>query len=56
LVMLIGINFGPRMEAFVRLHREIVLLWAIVVVVMVIFIVRRRHPAASASSSRTQDR
>jgi membrane protein DedA with SNARE-associated domain len=56
LVMLIGINFGPRMEAFLRLHREIVLLWAIVVVVMVIFIVRRRHPAASASSSRTQDR
>jgi len=55
LVMLIGINFGPRMEAFVRLHREIVLLWAIVVVVMVIFIVRRRHPAASVSSSSSQE-
>jgi membrane protein DedA with SNARE-associated domain len=55
LVMIIGINFGPRMEAFLRLHREIVLLWAIVVVVMVIFIVRRRHPAASVSSSSSQE-
>ena len=53
-VMVIGVNFGPRMEAFLRLHREIVLLWAVVVVVMVIFIVRRRHPAVPASSSDTQ--
>jgi membrane protein DedA with SNARE-associated domain len=51
IVLIIGINFGPRMEAFLRLHREIVLLWAVVVVVMVFFIVRRRHPAAPASSS-----
>ena len=53
-VMVIGVNFGPRMEAFLRLHREIVLLWAVVVVVMVFFIVRRRHPAVPASSSDPQ--
>jgi membrane protein DedA with SNARE-associated domain len=50
-VMVIGINFGPRMEAFLRVHREIVLLWAVVVVLMVLIIVRRRHPAAPVSSS-----
>jgi len=54
LVMIIGINFGPRMEAFVRLHREIVLLWAVLVVVMVFFIVRRRHPAVRSSASDRQ--
>lgn len=53
-VMVIGINFGPRMEAFLHLHREIVLLWAALVVVMVIFIVLRRHQAVSASSSDQQ--
>jgi len=54
LVMIIGINFGPRMEAFVRLHREIVLLWAVLVVVMVFFIVRRRHPGVRSSASDPQ--
>jgi membrane protein DedA with SNARE-associated domain len=39
-VMAIGINFGPRMEAFLRVHREMYVLWAAVVLVMILFIVR----------------
>jgi membrane protein DedA with SNARE-associated domain len=50
IVMTIGINFGPRMEAFLRLHRETYWLWAAVVAVMVLLIVRRiqRAPHAPA--------
>jgi membrane protein DedA with SNARE-associated domain len=48
-VMVIGINFGPRMEAFLRLHREMFWLWAAVVVVMVILLVLRPHPARPSS-------
>jgi membrane protein DedA with SNARE-associated domain len=39
-VMTIGINFGPRMEAFLRVHREMYFLWAAVVLVMIFVIVR----------------
>jgi membrane-associated protein len=39
-VMTIGINFGPRMEAFLRVHRETYFLWAAVVLVMIFVIVR----------------
>jgi len=49
-VMVIGINFGPRMEAFLRLHREMFWLWAAVVVVMVVFVVLGRHPAGATAS------
>jgi membrane-associated protein len=49
-VMIIGINFGPRMEAFLRLHREMFWLWAAVVVVMVILTVLRPRPARPAAS------
>src|SRR5713101_5501424 len=48
-VMVIGINFGPRMEAFLRLHRQMFWLWAPVVVVMVIFLVLGRHPAGATA-------
>jgi membrane protein DedA with SNARE-associated domain len=49
-VMVIGINFGPRMEAFLRLHREMFWLWAAVVVVMVILLVLRPRPLRTAAS------
>ena len=52
-VMVIGINFGPRMGAFLRLHRETYWLWAAIVVVMVLLIVyrsRRGAPPASSAS------
>jgi membrane protein DedA with SNARE-associated domain len=43
IVLVIGINFGPRMEAYLRLHREMLWLWAAVVVVMVVFMLTRRQ-------------
>jgi membrane protein DedA with SNARE-associated domain len=43
IVMVIGINFGPRMEAFLRLHREMLWIWVAVVAVMVVFMLTRRH-------------
>jgi membrane protein DedA with SNARE-associated domain len=49
-VMVIGINFGPRMEAFLRLHREMFWLWAAGVVVMVILLVLRPRPVRTAAS------
>ncbi|HXB05104.1 MAG TPA: DedA family protein [Candidatus Angelobacter sp.] len=49
-VMVIGINFGPRMEAFLRLHREMFWLWAAVVVVMVIVAVLRPRPVRTVAS------
>ena len=45
-VIIIGINFGPRMEAFLRVHRETYWMWAAVVLVMVIVIAFRVHRAA----------
>ena len=56
-VMVIGINFGPRMEAFLRLHREMFWLWAAVVLVMVVLVVLRRSPApATPSLANMQER
>lgn len=49
-VMVIGINFGPRMEAFLRLHRQMFWLWAAVVIVMAMFVLLQRHPARPAGS------
>jgi len=47
-VIIIGINFGPRMEQFLRLHRETYWMWAAVVLVMIIVIAYRVHRAAPA--------
>jgi membrane protein DedA with SNARE-associated domain len=49
-VMAIGISFGPRMEAFLRLHREMFWIWAAVVVVMLTFAVLGRQPARPTAS------
>jgi membrane protein DedA with SNARE-associated domain len=49
-VMVLGINFGPRMEAFLRLHREMFWLWAAVVVGMLVLVLIRRNPAQPAPS------
>jgi membrane protein DedA with SNARE-associated domain len=48
-VMIIGINFGPRMEAFLNLHRETYWLWAAVVLVMIAVIVQRIQKGAPAA-------
>jgi membrane protein DedA with SNARE-associated domain len=40
-VMAIGVNFGPRMEAFLNVHRVTYWIWAAVVLVMIAVIVRR---------------
>jgi membrane-associated protein len=40
-VMVIGVNFGPRMEAFLNVHRFTYLIWGAVVLVMIAVIVRR---------------
>ena len=52
--MVIGINFGPRMEAFLRVHRETYWLWAAIVVVMIIVIVHRPYRATPAVTSSKQ--
>jgi membrane protein DedA with SNARE-associated domain len=49
-VIIIGINFGGRMEAFLRLHRETYWLWAAVVVLMIILMVRRRNTTTLATT------
>src|ERR1700682_2459753 len=48
-VIIIGINFGPRMEAFLRVHRETYWMWAGVVLVMIIVIALRVYRAAPAA-------
>jgi membrane protein DedA with SNARE-associated domain len=55
-VIIIGINFGPRMEAFLRVHRETYWMWAAIVLLMVIVIgfrVYRAAPAAKVSTPST---
>jgi membrane protein DedA with SNARE-associated domain len=47
-VMVIGITFGPRMEAFLNLHRETYWLWAAIVLAMIAVIVYRIQKAAPA--------
>ena len=46
-VLIIGINFGPQMGHFLRLHREMYWLWAAVVLVMIILVVYRMRRKAS---------
>lgn len=50
-MMIIGINFGPRMEAFLNLHRETYWLWAAVVLVMIAVIVYRIQRASAARAA-----
>jgi membrane protein DedA with SNARE-associated domain len=53
-VIIIGINFGPRMEAFLRVHRETYWMWAAVVLLMVIVIALRvRRAGLPAKQSTT---
>jgi membrane protein DedA with SNARE-associated domain len=47
-VMVIGINYGPRMEAFLNVHRVTYWIWAGVVLVMIGVIVYRVQKAAPA--------
>jgi membrane protein DedA with SNARE-associated domain len=47
-VMAIGVNFGPRMEAFLNVHRVTYWIWAGVVIVMIGVIVYRIQKAAPA--------
>jgi membrane protein DedA with SNARE-associated domain len=44
-VIIIGINFGPRMEAFLRVHRQTYWIWAGIVLVMILVIAYRVHKA-----------
>jgi membrane protein DedA with SNARE-associated domain len=53
IVLTIGINFGPRMGAFLRVHREMYWLWAAVVLVMIVVIVFRTRRKTSAPSPST---
>jgi membrane-associated protein len=53
--IVIGINFGPRLEQFLRLHREIYLVWAAIVVVMVIVMLRSRHGGSSAGKETKEE-
>lgn len=47
--LIVGINFGGRVEAFIRLHRETYWLFlAAIVVVVSLSLFRRRRPAAKA--------
>jgi membrane protein DedA with SNARE-associated domain len=47
IVLILGINFGPRMGQFLRLHREMYWLWAAIVLVMILLIVYRMRRKAS---------
>jgi membrane protein DedA with SNARE-associated domain len=52
-VIIIGINYGHRLEQFLRLHREMYWMWAAVVLVMIIVIayrVSRAGPSTKQSS------
>jgi hypothetical protein len=53
-VMVAGSDFGPRMEAFLRLHRQLFWLWAAVVVTLVLVLLRRSpaRPIASLAKMR----
>jgi membrane protein DedA with SNARE-associated domain len=48
IVMAIGVNFGPRMEAFLNVHRVTYWVWAGVVLVMIAVIVYRIQKAGPA--------
>jgi membrane protein DedA with SNARE-associated domain len=50
IVIIIGINFGPRMGAFLTLHRETYWLWAAVVLVLIGLMVYRSLRRSSVAS------
>jgi len=52
IVMAIGVNFGPRMEAFLNVHRVTYWVWAGVVLVMIGVIVYRIQRAAPPATRR----
>jgi membrane protein DedA with SNARE-associated domain len=49
IVMAIGVNFGPRMEAFLNVHRVTYWVWAGVVLIMIGVIVYRIQQAGPAA-------
>ena len=54
IVLIVGVNFGPRMGSFLEAHRQMYWLWAAVVVAMivvVVFRIRRRRPGEPRSTS-----
>jgi membrane protein DedA with SNARE-associated domain len=53
IVIIIGINFGPRMGAFLKLHRETYWLWAAVVLVLIGLIAFRSLRKSSVASQPT---
>ncbi len=53
IVMAIGVNFGPRMEAFLNVHRVTYWVWAGVVLVMIGVIVYRIQQAGPAGERTT---
>jgi membrane protein DedA with SNARE-associated domain len=53
IVIIIGINYGPRMGAFLRVHREMYWLWGAVVVAMIVLMVYRARRKASVASRST---
>ena len=56
IVLTIGVNFGPRMGAFLQVHREMYWLWAAVVLVMIVLIAyRTRRKTSGASRSTSAD-
>lgn len=50
IVLIVGINYGPRMGTFLEAHRQMYWLWAAVVLTMIVIVVfrsRRKHSVAS---------
>ncbi len=57
IVLIVGVNFGPRMGSFLEAHRQMYWLWAAVVVAMivvVVFRIRRKGSVAPRSTSAQQ--
>ncbi|MDQ2923913.1 MAG: DedA family protein [Candidatus Dormibacteraeota bacterium] len=57
IVLIVGVNFGPRMGSFLEAHRQMYWLWAAVVVAMivvVVFRIRRKGSVAPRSTSTQQ--
>jgi membrane protein DedA with SNARE-associated domain len=57
IVLIVGINYGPRMGGFLQAHRQLYWLWAAIVLVMIVLIVfrsRRKHSVVSRSTSGQQ--
>ena len=57
IVLIVGINFGPRMGSFLQAHRQMYWLWAAVVVAMIVVVVfrtRRKRLVGPRSTSAQQ--